>query len=456
MSQKVRTRPEGKCEKCGQWKQLVKTSSPTRCNPCYQSEYHEAENEVALSEMRLQPEWQETKRKNIMRAYLAIDQAIDKQSKLLQEDLEAGNEMRASWKSQISSYIKTIMLKPEEVPPPPKGDGGDGPPPVVTEKDVEKVEKALEEDLKAAETPEAGPATEPPPPTPALEGIEKIHKAAEPGPEARAEETASPDVALLPGFLAKGEADALLERIRAEAGFRQNYIKIYGEKAIPRLEAWYGAWDYPYAKGIVLKAAPMPAYLQEVIGKIEKAGFGTYDAVLINRYRNGNDCISPHSDDDYGDPEPTIPTLTLGAARPFRMARKAGRKLDGSTTVEYLPSHGDLLVMRGRANADWQHWVPKTAKPVGERVSLTFRRKPPVLAESGKAEAKRLRKARNQKNYVERQKAADKLVKLLGDGSYDCLGCGRKFTGADAAEKAREHVMKDHKPLELDRMRKPS
>jgi alkylated DNA repair dioxygenase AlkB len=114
--------------------------------------------------------------------------------------------------------------------------------------------------------------------------------------------------------------------------------------------------------------------LQEVIDRIAKAGFGTFDSVLVNRYRDGNDYISPHSDDDYGDPEPTIPSLTLGAARPFRLARIiSGSKLDKSTTVEYMPKHGDLLVMRGKTNAEWQHWVPKTAKHIGERLNLTFR-----------------------------------------------------------------------------------
>jgi hypothetical protein len=95
--------------------------------------------------------------------------------------------MRASWKSQISSYIKTIMLKPEEVPPPPKAE--DGPPPVVTGEDVEKIEDALEQDLKAAETPVpetvAEPAEEPPPPVPTPEPVETGEaKAEEAEPEA--------------------------------------------------------------------------------------------------------------------------------------------------------------------------------------------------------------------------------------------------------------------------------
>jgi alkylated DNA repair dioxygenase AlkB len=195
------------------------------------------------------------------------------------------------------------------------------------------------------------------------------------GLEETMNEIMKPDVVFVPGFLGLDEADALIERIRTEAKFRQNFIQLYGRKAVPRLAAWYGTWDYPYSKGVVLKAAPMPAYLQAVIDQITKAGFGIFNAVLINRYCDGRHCISPHSDDDFGDPEPTIPSLTLGAARPFRLGRIISRsKLDKSTMVEYLPGHGDLLVMRGKTNAEWRHWVPKTAMRVGERISLTFRK----------------------------------------------------------------------------------
>ena len=186
--------------------------------------------------------------------------------------------------------------------------------------------------------------------------------------------TSPPHVVLIPTFLTEAEGDELLARINTAADFRQNYIQLYGRKAIPRLEAWCGTWDYPYSKGVVLEARSIPDYLQALIARIAAAGFGTYNGVLINCYRDGSDYISPHSDDDYGDPEPTIPSLTLGAARPFRLARKAsGSKIDKSTKFEYIPQHGDLLVMKGLTNAAWKHWIPKTKKPVAERINLTFR-----------------------------------------------------------------------------------
>jgi len=67
--------------------------------------------------------------------------------------------------------------------------------------------------------------------------------------------------------------------------------------------------------------------------------------------------------------EPTIPSITLGEARPFRLRSRADKR----GVVEYVPQHGSLLIMRGRTNAEWEHTVPKTAKDVGERINLAFR-----------------------------------------------------------------------------------
>jgi alkylated DNA repair dioxygenase AlkB len=180
---------------------------------------------------------------------------------------------------------------------------------------------------------------------------------------------AEPDVVYIPDFLPRDEADALLANIKEGAEFHQNYIQLFGRKAVPRLEAWYASWDYPYSRGVILKAAPMPNYLLVVIERMKASNFGEYNAALINRYRDGKDHISWHSDDDFGDPEPTIASMTLGTVRPFRLRSRA----DKTKLVEYTPAHGSLLIMRGRTNAEWEHMVPRTAKPIGERINLTFR-----------------------------------------------------------------------------------
>jgi len=35
--------------------------------------------------------------------------------------------------------------------------------------------------------------------------------------------------------------------------------------------------------------------------------------------------------------------------------------------------HGSVLLMRGPTQHHWLHAVPKTTRPVGERINLTFR-----------------------------------------------------------------------------------
>ena len=35
--------------------------------------------------------------------------------------------------------------------------------------------------------------------------------------------------------------------------------------------------------------------------------------------------------------------------------------------------HGDLIVMGGSCQRTWEHAIPKTARPVGPRVSVQFR-----------------------------------------------------------------------------------
>ncbi|MDW3081749.1 alpha-ketoglutarate-dependent dioxygenase AlkB, partial [Vibrio sp. 1403] len=41
--------------------------------------------------------------------------------------------------------------------------------------------------------------------------------------------------------------------------------------------------------------------------------------------------------------------------------------------IEYELGHGALLIMAGELQHYWRHCVPKTAKPKGERINLTFR-----------------------------------------------------------------------------------
>ncbi len=76
-----------------------------------------------------------------------------------------------------------------------------------------------------------------------------------------------------------------------------------------------------------------------------------------------------HSDDEpVLGATPTIASVSLGAARRFRIRRRLDR-----ACFDLVLEHGSLLVMSGTSQREYQHSVPKTAKPTHERINLTFR-----------------------------------------------------------------------------------
>ena len=91
--------------------------------------------------------------------------------------------------------------------------------------------------------------------------------------------------------------------------------------------------------------------------------------MLINRFRDGGDRLGWHADDetDLG-LKPVIASLSVGAERVFRMRPKAG-----GASIGKVLEHGSLLLMWGMSQRDYQHAVPPTARPMGERLNFTFR-----------------------------------------------------------------------------------
>ena len=101
-----------------------------------------------------------------------------------------------------------------------------------------------------------------------------------------------------------------------------------------------------------------------------ETGIG-FNSVLANLYRDGRDRMGWHSDDERElGPRPVIASLSLGACRRFVLRHR--REVSSKLAIE-LP-HGSLLVMRGETQRHYRHALPATAKPVGPRINLTFRR----------------------------------------------------------------------------------
>ena len=106
--------------------------------------------------------------------------------------------------------------------------------------------------------------------------------------------------------------------------------------------------------------------------RTEEASDATFNSVLLNYYRDHNDSVGFHSDDE---PElgatPTIGSISLGETRTLTFRPK--RRKDQEPVRIALQS-GSLLVMKGDTQRNWRHAIAKESRPCGPRVNLTFRR----------------------------------------------------------------------------------
>lgn len=141
----------------------------------------------------------------------------------------------------------------------------------------------------------------------------------------------------------------------------------------PRLSCWIGdpGTDYSYSR-VRFQPRPWPAVVQQLRTELHALTGFAFNSVLANRYRDGRDSMGWHADDEreLGD-APVIASLSFGATRAFRL-RSRHDPGHSSRTLDLGP--GSLLLMRGSTQRNWQHSLPKTSRPIGERINLTFRR----------------------------------------------------------------------------------
>ncbi|MEM8902061.1 MAG: alpha-ketoglutarate-dependent dioxygenase AlkB [Actinomycetota bacterium] len=140
--------------------------------------------------------------------------------------------------------------------------------------------------------------------------------------------------------------------------------------------SWYGGERVVYHQRFVeprLSAGFHDPGRHPVTASMAEALADRYDRpfhdVFCNQYRDGDDAVAWHRDRIHRrDAEPLVAILTLGATRTFSL-----RPHGGGPSVRLRPASGDLLVMGGACQHDWEHAVLRTRRPVGVRVSVTLR-----------------------------------------------------------------------------------
>ena len=165
--------------------------------------------------------------------------------------------------------------------------------------------------------------------------------------------------------------DLWFESCLHDLDWETGFITIFGKThQIPRLQAWYAdnKVEYTYS-GKKLQRHNWNNLLLEIKEKIENITSFKFNSVLANLYRDGNDSMGLHSDDEKElGKKPVIASLSLGETREIYFKHK-NKKLN----LIIPQASGQLIVMHGKTQEYWKHEIKKTKKIKKPRINLTFR-----------------------------------------------------------------------------------
>ena len=174
-----------------------------------------------------------------------------------------------------------------------------------------------------------------------------------------------------PNWMPLEEADLLLARAIKQTPWRHDSIRMMGRKIpIPRLQNWFGppGTNYTYSN-IRLEALEFPPWMERLRRSIEIQTNSEFNRALVNYYRDGNDSVDWHADDEASlGNEPVIASFSLGVERKFDLRHN----LTGQRVSLNLP-HGSLLLMGPGLQSFWKHRIPKSRALSDARVNFTFR-----------------------------------------------------------------------------------
>ena len=174
-------------------------------------------------------------------------------------------------------------------------------------------------------------------------------------------------------FAASDHLERMDALVAAVPWLQELYLRGARPQPAPRLTSFHGdpGSGYTYS-GIAYQPAAWLPELAELRARCEARTGVAFNCVLCNLYRDGRDSVGWHADDERelgpSRDDIAIGSVSLGAPRRFVLKhRRDGRRL------VFELGEGSLFVMRGRTQRHWVHSLPKTQKPCGARLNLTFR-----------------------------------------------------------------------------------
>lgn len=178
----------------------------------------------------------------------------------------------------------------------------------------------------------------------------------------------------MPNFMPPEKANYFLKILSEKINWKQEEITVFGKThLVPRETAWYGISSSTYVySGIKHTPEPWIPELLDIKKVIEHFLPNTcFNSVLLNLYRNGNDKVGWHADDEISlGNQPIIASVSLGATRRFDLKHTS----DPTQKLQLKLTSGSLLVMGGTLQENWLHQIPTQKKVLAPRINLTFRK----------------------------------------------------------------------------------
>jgi alkylated DNA repair dioxygenase AlkB len=126
---------------------------------------------------------------------------------------------------------------------------------------------------------------------------------------------------------------------------------------------------YKYSNKM-MESKPLTQSICELLDIVNNE-FGTqFNGILVNKYMDGNDYISAHSDDETGLDLIGVISISYGAERIFRIRNKDTKHI----IYDELTTHCSILHMGGNFQKLYTHEIPIQKKIKEPRISFTFRK----------------------------------------------------------------------------------
>jgi alkylated DNA repair dioxygenase AlkB len=174
-----------------------------------------------------------------------------------------------------------------------------------------------------------------------------------------------------PSVLSIDTANRYLIELKNSISWDQDVIQLFGKTFITnRRVAWFGDEPYVYKYSKIGRVAkPWTNALKQIKEIVELSCDESFNSCLLNLYRNGNEGMGWHADNEKElKQNGTIASVSLGAERRFSFKHNVSREV-----VNLNLENGSVLLMKAELQQFWKHCLPKSKKVSKTRINLTFR-----------------------------------------------------------------------------------